>query len=352
VGRRQGAAAARPVTTAQAAAAPPATAVVRAVHTAARVPGLSAPFDTAHVKVFYPAAPTRDDAERMTGVVAADASSAPYPVVLLLPGINVTPDSYRWLAVALAARGYAVAVYAVVEQVFGAGTAVSPGVDVARITPDGVGSAPSGIALRPVLDAVAALGQAAPLSGLLDLDRVALVGHSAGGAVVLQSARRDWVPGLRAVATYGAHLMAATQLGWPPATFLPVPEPLPVLLAAGEHDGVMAASAVRYGEGDDDRRLDPVQRTWESSVAGGRDDGYLLELRGANHFTVAWPLDPTSARSFLDQPAEGDEDALRAVLAEAFGLFLDAHVREDAAAAQQLEGWLTQPPASVALRRK
>ena len=41
---------------------------VRAVHTACAVPGLEAPLDTAHVKVFYPADPVGDMAERMVQV--------------------------------------------------------------------------------------------------------------------------------------------------------------------------------------------------------------------------------------------------------------------------------------------
>ena len=34
----------------------------------------------------------------MTGKLAADAADAPYPVVLVLPGINVGQDCYRWVA--------------------------------------------------------------------------------------------------------------------------------------------------------------------------------------------------------------------------------------------------------------
>ena len=77
---------------------------VRAVHTACTVPGNEPPYDTAHVKVFYPADPTGDMTERMTGVVRADSSGAPYPVVVFFNGINVAADSYRWLATALAER--------------------------------------------------------------------------------------------------------------------------------------------------------------------------------------------------------------------------------------------------------
>lgn len=317
---------------------------VRAVHTAIAVPGLPAPFDTAHLKVFYPAAPKDDLAERMTGVVAADASRAPYPVVVLCPGINVTPDSYRWLAVELAGRGYAVVTYSLVEEVYGTGLAISPGIDVTKITPETFGSAPSGLALQPILDAVGKLGE--PLGGLLDLDRVAFGGHSGGGTVVLQSADHRWFPQLKAVFTYGAHAMASTILGWPVGHVLELSDDVPVLLLTGDRDGVMAASAIRYGE-QTGERADPVERTWERSYTGGRGDIWHVVLRDANHFTVAYPLDTSSARAFLDEPVEVDEAPARAMLAQTVGLFLDAQVRGDAAARDELLSWTTAPPAAV-----
>ena len=318
---------------------------VRAVHAACTIPGNVPPYDTAHLKVFYPAAPTGDMTERMTGVVAADAARGPFPVVVLFNGINVTADSYRWLAEALAARGYAAVTFTLVEEVFGTGVAVSPGIDVGMIRPETFGSAPCGTALQPILDALAKLG--GPLEGLLDLENVALGGHSGGGTVVLQSANPAWFPTVRSVFTYGAHAMASTVLGWPVGHVMDLSDEVAVLLATGEHDGVMAASAVRYGEEGGVDRIDPVERTFDHAFAGGRGDVHHLVLRGANHFTMAHPLDTSSARSFLDEPATGDEDAARDVLVEALDLFLRASLRGDAAAAETLGGWTTTPPPAV-----
>ena len=318
---------------------------VRAVHTACTVPGHEPPFDTAHLKVFYPAAPTGDMTERMTGVVAADAAGAPYPVVVLLNGINVSADSYRWLAVELVRRGYVVVTFTFVAEVFGTGVAVSPGIDVDVLRPDAFGSAPCGTAVQAVLDAVAKTG--GPLEGLLDLDRVALGGHSGGGTVALQSANPAWFPQVRAAFTYGSHAMASTVLGWEQGHVMDLSDDVAVMLLTGEHDGVMAASAVRYGEEGDADRVDPVARTFDRSFAGGRGDVHHVVMRGANHFTVAHPLDPTSARSFLDEPATGDEDVARAGIAEAVGLFLDAALRDDAAARAELATWTTAPPPAV-----
>ena len=318
---------------------------VRAVHTACTVPGNEPPYDTAHVKVFYPAAPTGDQAERMTGVVAADTAGAPYPVVVFFNGINVSADSYRWLAVALAERGFVTALFTFVEEVFGTGVAVSPGIDVGVLKPDTFGTAPCGTALQPVLDALAKLP--APLEGLLDLDRVAIGGHSGGGTVALQSANPQWFPQVRATFIYGAHAMASTVLGWPVGHVMDLSDDVAALLMTGEHDGVMAASAVRYGEEAHTDRVDPVARTFDRSFAGGRGDVHHVVLRGANHFTVAHPLDLTSARAFLDEPATGDEDVAREAIAETVALFLSAELRGDTAAREQLASWTEHPPAAV-----
>ncbi len=46
----------------------------------------------------------------------------------------------------------------------------------------------------------------------------------------------------------------------------------------------------------------------------------------ANHFSIAYPFDSTTGRPFLDYPATQPEDQIRNLLAEAIGLFIDAHV--------------------------
>nr|BFE78274.1 hypothetical protein GCM10020093_008750 [Planobispora longispora] len=98
---------------------------VRSLWWSARTGG-RAPFDTAHLKVYYPAAARGGDAERLTGVFPPDPAGAPYPVVLFLSGVNVGQDSYRRFACLLAAAGFAVVTFDRVGELFGGQYGLTP----------------------------------------------------------------------------------------------------------------------------------------------------------------------------------------------------------------------------------
>ncbi|MEV0585390.1 dienelactone hydrolase family protein [Nonomuraea sp. NPDC050310] len=275
-------------------------------------------FDTAHLKIYYPAA---EDGDRLTGVFPP--AGGPYPVVLFVSGINVGQDAYRWLATEIAAAGFVCVTFDRVGELFGGEYGLTPGVDLDAARPQVYGSRPTCPALGEIL---AALTEIDLLRGVIDLERVALGGHSAGGSVVLQSAR--YFPGVRAVFAYGAHTMVATMLGWPPGTVVPAQVDCPVLLAGGTRDGVITGSADRYGQ----EGHDPVRRTFEEALPPG--EHLLAVLEGANHFTIADPVDRTAARAFLDLPATSEP---RAELARLFTLFLRTHLHGDARARAALE---------------
>ncbi|GIH02409.1 hypothetical protein Rhe02_04760 [Rhizocola hellebori] len=289
---------------------------------AATIPGAKAPFDTAHLRVYYPAAPDGSDRERLSGVMAADAEGAPFPVALIISGVNVGQEGYRWLATELAAKGFVAVTFDWVGTLFGGMHGITPGVDLDAARPDGYGKRPTCPSLRPVLDALRDM--TGPLDGLLDLDRVALIGHSAGGTVALQSAR--FVPEVKAVVTYGAHTMVATMLGWPAGTVLPAQVDCPVLLLAGENDGVINGSADRYGE-DPATRKDPITRTFTEALPPGPHQ--MVTLPGANHFAIVHPVDHTAARAFLDREASTDPAVSRETLSGLIGDFLHHHVRNE-----------------------
>ncbi|MBF6331170.1 alpha/beta hydrolase family protein [Nocardia transvalensis] len=284
--------------------------IVRSLWWSVRTDG-TAPFDTAHLKVYYPAAVSGDDNERLTGVFAADPARAPYPVVLFLSGVNVAQDCYRRFATALTESGMVVVTFDRVAELFGGQLGLTPGVDLEAATPATYGTRPTCPTIGAVLEGLAELNDRAPLRNALDLNRLALGGHSAGGTVVLQSAR--FFPSVRAVFAWGAHTMVATMLGWDPGTVVPAQVACPVLLGVGTNDGVIQGSADRYGEDAD--RPDPVARTFAEALPDG--EHLLAVVPGANHFGIA-DADPTAARAFLDGPAEAPALASVARLTSAF----------------------------------
>ncbi|GAA3617346.1 hypothetical protein GCM10022419_123450 [Nonomuraea rosea] len=294
--------------------------MIRSLWWAAKTGG-EPPFDTAHLKIHYPAAA---DGDRLTGVFASEGG--PYPVVLFVSGINVGQDAYRWLAVEIARAGFVCVTFDRVGELFGGERGLTPGVDLDAASPAAYGTRPTCPAIGAVL---AALAEIDLLKGAIDLDRVALGGHSAGGTVVLQSARH--FPSVRAVFAYGAHTMVATMLGWAPGTVVPAQTDCPVLLSVGTRDGVIMGSSDRYGQ--EGPGHDPVTRTFEEALGAG--EHLLAVMEGANHFAIADPVDATAARAFLDLPATADR---RPELARLITSFLRAHLHGDAEARAMLDG--------------
>jgi predicted dienelactone hydrolase len=274
--------------------------MIRSLFHATTIPGARPPHNTLHLKICYPAAPENSEAERMTGVISADKSAEPLPVVIFFNGINVGIESYHWLAVRLAEARIVTVLYTHIAETLPGIVGLTPGIDLARVRPDSYGSGPTCPAIQPVLDALAQLNSAAtsPLSGALDLNRIILGGHSAGGTVALQNGR--FFDQVTAVFAWAGHTMASTLLGFPPGTILPVGDKS-FLLMRGDRDGVIAASRSRYETGAESP--DPVALTFDHACqpAAGHK-AYDGLIPGANHFSIAHPLDETTGRAFLDLP--------------------------------------------------
>lgn len=316
--------------------------MVRALFRAVTVPGYAAPHQTLHAKIYYPAIYSGTPLENNTGSLPAAVPERPYPLAILMPGINVGHEAYGWLAAALAEAGFVSLIYGwIVEDMPGL-VSLSPGLDVAALAPAQYGSRPSATALAAVIAELRKMNAQGPLAGLLDLDRILLGGHSAGGSVALMNARPDWFPGLRAAFAYGAHSKASTMLGYPANALLPLPDALPMLVAGGSEDGVIAASVFRYGS-DGAQTPDPVGpvvRTFEEGIARRSGDCYLAILRGANHFTAVCATDHATGRPFLDWPQTRPADALRRDLAQLVVSFARAHVAGVPGAANALRDLL------------
>ncbi len=275
--------------------------------------------------LYYPGDLDRLEEARLTGVVPAQQAGEPWPVLVMMPGINVAPDSYRWLAHRLVPAGLCVVTYALIGSLGPAGRGITPGIDVSALAPAASGSGPVATALAPLLDCLAGVcsTDGSPVAGRLDLGRVIVGGHSAGGTAALHSSDPVRVPGLLAVFAYGAHTMASTALGHDDGTVVSIPAKVPVMLAGGTCDGVIAASRDRYHrDGGGDGAHDPVRRTFEEALGHRRGDSWLVQLAGAGHFAVCDPVDTTSGRSFLEPDPTGADPAARELFADLVEAFI------------------------------
>ena len=316
---------------------------VRAIYWGASIPGAAPPGDRASLKLHYPARPEDTDEERNTGLIPVDSSRAPFPVAILMPGINIGPESYGWLARALAQRGVVTVTYTLVAEEMPGYVSLTPGMALSELGPDRYGERPSATAIAPIVDELARLNEQGVLAGCLDLQRIVLGGHSAGGTVALLNARPDWFPGLCAAFSYGAHTGAATALGHPEDSMLAVPAELPLLLMGGTEDGCIANSAGRYGSVSRASRYrgSPtarVERTFDEALADNREDCYLALIEGANHFSMVHPVDDSTGRAFIDLPTTRPDEAIRELVLSLVGDFILAHVCGDDGARSRLDG--------------
>jgi predicted dienelactone hydrolase len=194
--------------------------LVRSIWTSTKVPGLDAPNDTAHLKVYYPAVYGGTLEERMTGIMPADSEGGPYPVVLFLSGVNIGQDSYRWLMIELAKAGYIALTFDMIAEQTAGYYGTTPGLDLGVLKPGEYGTRPASIAIEPILATLGEQNANGPLAGMLDLDRIVIAGHSGGGTVAMESARAAFFPACKATFSYSAHCVPADVLGFPKGTVL------------------------------------------------------------------------------------------------------------------------------------
>lgn len=310
---------------------------IRAFFEAAKVVESSqSPYDSIHLKIFYPAKMSGTDLEKDMGIIPVNPEQAPFPVVILFNGANCDAQLYQWLAVKLAQRGLVVVIFNWVAEVMPGIISLTPGVDVAAWQPEIYGTAPSASALPALLSKLEQLQNEGILAGTLDLQRIILGGHSVGGRVAIESANPRFFEQVVASFAYGAHSAAGVAIGYEAGTILPLPDSLPMLLMGGTCDGVIANSSYRYGVCVGDATT-LVIRTFREAIAGGRNDSYLVLLEGANHFSMADTIDSTTARPFLDLSATQPQENYRSLMAEIIGLFIDSYVRHQPEASGGLD---------------
>ena len=244
---------------------------IRAFYRATKVENAQSPYDTIHLKVFYPSKISGSEQEQNQSIVPADPQHAPFPVVILFNGVNCNPELYKWLAIKLSERGMIVVTFAWIAENFPGIVSLTPGVDIAILAPDSYGTAPTASALPAILKELERINSESILAGMLDLQKIVLGGHSAGGRVAIESASPHFFPQVVAAFGYGVHTAAGTMLGYEAATILPLPDLLPVLLIGGTCDGVIANSSHRYGTVWE-KATTPVSRTCLLYTSDAADD--------------------------------------------------------------------------------
>ncbi len=291
----------------------------RAIFRAIHIEGKPAPFDTIFLKIFYPAFAPQDDTERNSGILAPDAQHAPFPVVLILNGVNCPPEAYGWLAQSLCERGFVfVSFQWITNELPGGMQGLTPGIDVKFMNYENYGKGATGSAIQPILDDLEMVNSEGLLESCLDLENISLGGHSAGGSIALMNA--EFFSQVKSVFAYGAHTQGSTIMGFPPDYVCPITSEKPILMLGGNNDGVITWSARRYGKTEEDCTIS-LKQTFEKAIGGTRNDRYLAIFDGANHFTFAHPQDTTTGRPFLDFAPKNNTEHRR-IMAEMIADFI------------------------------
>jgi hypothetical protein len=213
---------------------------VRAFWRAAKVENAQPPYDTIHLKVFYPGLLSGSLSEHDFGVVPAAPEQAPFPVVIFLSGANCDAGMYQWLAIELVERGLVVITFNWVAQNPTGNISLTPGINMAMWMPEVYSTGPSASALPSLLAELESLQSEGILAGMLDLQRIVLGGHSAGGRLALENAEPSFFPQVAGAFAYGTSSAAFVNLGYTAGTILPLPSSRPQLLMGGSCDGVLA----------------------------------------------------------------------------------------------------------------
>ena len=291
---------------------------VRAVYDAVTVPGAEPPYATAHLVVHYPAVSA--DGDPTLGIVAPAAERL--PVVLLAGNFNCPPELYAWLAKRLARSGCAVVTWTWVTPLFGGRPGLSTGIDLSAVTPSAFGTRIPSVLLPALLDHLPSVADVGPA---LDVSRVVLGGHSAGGTTALLCSSWLGAPAF----SYGGHTRTQVPQGFGADHYLPLGDGPPLLLLGGREDGV--PDAVARQQTGVAPAGHPMSLTAARAVPTSRRCWTVL-LDGANHYSFCDGYDGTSGRGYLESGASGDPVAVRERIGELVVAFVDVVLgRGDAA---------------------
>lgn len=262
------------------------------------------------VRQFSLSLPNGDEADIYVPRVSRAAARVfedAFPVVAVLQGANVDRSHYNQLGSAIARQGFVVVIPNHYRDFPGFGRVLFSEVGV----------------VNDVWAAMAAEDEDtwSPLHGIVDTERMGLIGHSLGGSVGLYAIAGVCVPAicsqfapgfvyeppgaLRAAAVYGASLVAAdgsvTDLDTSRAA---------VALVQGDLDGIAAPqkAVATYPV------LEPTRA--------------LIEIEGANHYGICDENNPQGARADPNLPTLSQAEAAD-YTSDWIGLWLRAQIKDD-----------------------
>lgn len=245
--------------------------------------------------------------------VTADSLSEPLPVALMLPGALVERAQYSEFAEIVAQHGFVVIVPSRERSL------PEFGID---------GQLAESGQITAALEYVAAAEDdpTSPLTGKVDPEKMALLGHSHGGAVgllaiadtciepffCLGSFRRP--PEVVAGVFYGVNTYNPET-----ETYMPTSNAgIPVALVQGSQDGVAT--------------LEEATETFELIDSPPKA---LITVEGANHFGITNQNNPEGAMPDASEPTIAQTESIETI-AQWTSYFLRAHVLEDAEALAQV----------------
>ena len=309
----------------------------------------SNPQEYIQLKIYYPATEQTSEQQGLSFAIAENDS--PYPIVILLNGIDCEARSYHWLAVKLAEVGLVVITYNWVSENIPGVVSLTPGVDLAQLRSQNYGDAPTASALETIIKFIDVLNQKSHLAGHLDERTIFLGGHSAGARVAIESASTRFFPGIKGAFSYGGHTLFERRLAEPKEQIKPLPADVPLLILGGTEDGVIAYRASAYGLEAGDN-ITPLTRTFDEGITRNNGDSYLAIIKGANHFCFTDPQDKTISSFFWDLPCSQSEEVIRDLIFELIELFINMQLSDRSENSQSLEQKLNNSPLIVRFLKK
>jgi hypothetical protein len=307
---------------------------------------ISIPLDAANTtgqtvlqgKIYYPALNNPQPDTTSTYYFPPDTSGAPYPVLILQPGANTDLEQYSWLYAHICSYGYIVISFNEIAGGAGASTknleALVMGFSLNAPNP----TVKAALQFLNKANTDDAYPNSFLLKGMIDTSRLAIGGHSYGGAQALFSGMKSFYQPentLRAIFTYGVHLFSSTE----PIKIYTANIDVPLLDMAG------TKAAVGNGKdttGAQRTEAERVKMTFEQAVPDNNNNNYLLLIRNANHTDFANSADPTVDRSWQEpqhsqNPLVLSNKAAQRIYKNYITAFLKTYVENNAEAKAVLE---------------